>query len=154
MQGKLYKCFDEVDRLRKNPKFVKNLSFNIKGELDMLTPIITLKKDTDLLICNYISIDFPGLGTMYYFISKQRLQDGGIMELELTLDSLYSFQNVILNSIAFVERCEDSSKHNKYLNDALLPILTKRKTLIKKDGFNQFDSNLKNYIVVTGGGVQ
>lgn len=121
----------------------------IKHEIDTKYPTLVLD-DLSMLDYNYCYI--PSFKRYFYF-QNVKFENGNRCTVDLKVDVLMSFKTQINNAVAFIERCE-SPVHNKYINDPLLPIKTTRKLVLKEGNFVAFSSTLKNYLCVTGGGVE
>ena len=144
---KLYKNHSNPNVVGKSLTDMINTNFHFMEPTDTIHPVIKMEKNAEILKRNYCYINTTD---RYYFIDSIRLCPGGMMELNLSMDPLESFKKGIAASTGLVMRCESAAGYNKYLNDPLLPILTKRKTTVKKS-LGHFDTTLSNYIVVNGG---
>lgn len=124
------------------------INCTVKHDCSLMDPVVIIESE-NYLNCNYCYIE--NFGRYYYITDIVRLV-GKRYQYKLHVDVLMSFKNDINNCVAFIERSESAG--NEYMQDPLFPILTKREIKIQKEGFNQFDDTLSNYLVVTGGGVQ
>lgn len=153
MNGATYKNTNNDIKVNKTPQKVKDVTFDFLDDISLISPHIVLKKNSVNVSDNYFRIDYSDTEKYYYFIRDKILMRGGMCKLILELDELYTFKNDILNATAYIERTQSKSLCNLNLNDAYLPILSSREVTISKP-FGGFSTNLYNYIVVVGGGVQ
>ena len=97
----------------------------LKNANNIMSPEIMLQTKTLPIEANYCYIADFG---RYYYINAQRLENGNISRIELTVDVLMSFKNMILQSKVVAERT--SNKYNRYLPD-IVPTLAKFNNVYK-----------------------
>lgn len=140
----------------KNTKLEKNIgapvatiNCNVKHDCDIISPSVIIESSTPVN-CNYCYIE---KFKRYYYVENITYLIGKRYRYDLRVDVLMSFKEDIKKCNAYIERTESIVLANKYLNDALLPISTKRDVKIS-NGFGGFSKTLYNYLVVVGGGTQ
>ena len=97
---------NEVNKnLQANEEYtgVLNVTFNV------LSPIIRFRTKTPVTF-NYVFIE--SLNRYYFVLEKQ--QDGDICTVRLSVDVLYTYKDIILNSAATLTKGENG---NKYLSN-------------------------------------
>ena len=97
---------NEVNKnLQANAEYtgVLNVTFNI------LNPVIRFRTKTPVTF-NYVFIESLN---RYYFVSEKQ-QDGDICTVRLNVDVLFTYKDIILNSIATLTKGENG---NKYLSN-------------------------------------
>ena len=117
----------------KSDSRVINKSIEQLGEIDVIlksaqnimSPEIMLQSKTLPIVANYCFISDFG---RYYYINAQRLDNGNVSKIELTVDVLMSFKDMILRSTVVAERT--TNKYNRYLPD-IVPTLAKFNNVYK-----------------------
>ena len=97
---------NEVNKnLQANAEYmgVLNVTFNV------LNPVIRFRTKTPVTF-NYVFIESLN---RYYFVSEKQ-QDGDICTVRLNVDVLFTYKDIILNSIATLTKGENG---NKYLSN-------------------------------------
>ena len=97
----------------------------LKNANNIMSPDIMLQTKTLPIEANYCYIADFG---RYYYINAQRLENGNISRIELTVDVLMSFKSMILSSTVVAERT--TNKYNRYLPD-IVPTLAKFNNIYK-----------------------
>lgn len=89
--------------LNKELEIVHIIDVNFRGDIDISTPYITISKIPygDLLQVNYVNIPDLERG---YFIESVKQVTGKILRIDLVVDVLSSFKDIVLNSYANVNR--------------------------------------------------
>lgn len=96
---------------------------------------------------NYCYID--GFINRYYFIDNITFIGNDLLELSLHCDVLYTYRNYIKNITTLIERSQTG--YDKYIDDPLLPISSKRELVIKKISPTGFPDTTHFYLVVNSG---
>ena len=89
-------------------------SLYLKQSTDIDSPTFLI--DDQFRAANYVYLEDLG---RYYFVSKNRLGNSNIYELECELDALATYKTQIQSYTAFVERCADSHYNPDILDNAL-----------------------------------
>lgn len=104
----LYKCIDEINAFPKTLTEGVTISGTLRGECDMLYPVLTFSGDKGLWWFkeyNYIHIpDF----NRYYFVSSLNLTSNASIEVSCSVDVLQSWKDYILETECILSRTEDS----------------------------------------------
>lgn len=134
--------------INKNVVSVKSgVSCNVKEPISIINPVVVLSFDVETLKANYAYIpDYK----RYYYIGDIIPLTGGRIELHLSVDVLYSFKNDILNSVAIIDKQQNSNKGNVYLNDGTYVTQEKEFHSIINYPNGFLDSG--EYILITCGG--
>ena len=97
---------NEVNKnLQENAEYTGALNVTV----DVLKPVIRFRTKTPVTF-NYVFIE--SLNRYYFVIEKQ--QDGDICTVRLSVDVLFTYKDIILNSIATLTKSENG---NKYLSN-------------------------------------
>lgn len=105
MELQIYNNLSNTNVVNKKISLVDTVNFNLKANNSILQPILLVKKYTHGNYC-YIK-EF----NRYYYISDIKLQTGGLYQLNLEIDVLMSYKEVILTQPI------SSSKIVKIAND-------------------------------------
>lgn len=107
MEVYFYQCFDDSNKLRKNPILKFGLdNVDVKESMSMLHPSLVIHVDrVDLLTgINYISIPF--FGNRFYFITKKTALRGKQIQIDCDVDVLYTYSESIQNLVTLIDRQE------------------------------------------------
>ena len=121
----LYNNKSDSRVLNKNIEHLEEIDVILKSAQNIMSPEIMLQTKTLPINANYCYISDFG---RYYFINAQRLDNGNVSKIELTVDVLMSFKNLILKSTVVAERT--TNKYNRYLPD-IVPTLAKFNNIYK-----------------------
>ena len=121
----LYNNKSDSRVLNKSIEQLAEIDVILKSAQNIMSPEIMLQTKTLPINANYCYISDFG---RYYFINAQRLDNGNIGRIELVVDVLMSFKNLILKSTVVAERT--SNKYNRYLPD-IVPTLAKFNNIYK-----------------------
>ena len=92
MELKIYNNNSNTNVLNKNITLVDTLNFNLKADNSILQPILILKNYS---VGNYCYIkEFE----RYYYVTDIKLLTGGLYQLQLDVDVLMSYKDVIMNN--------------------------------------------------------
>lgn len=118
-----------------------------KEPCSIMTPTIQVSRTTfnQWHSANYAYLD---IFKRYYYIDDMVVQNGGIVEVQLTVDVLMSYKNQISGISTVVARQENIN--NKYIPDNLAPIRVKRIDSYMKIGELPKTNNC--YILTVNGG--
>ena len=121
----LYNNKSDSRVLNKSIEKITEISVILKSAQNIMSPEIMLQTKTLPIEANYCYISDFG---RYYYINAQRLENGNISSIELTVDVLMSFKDMILKSKVVAERT--TNKYNRYLPD-IVPTLAKFNNIYK-----------------------
>ena len=97
---------NEVNKtLQENAEYTGELT----ATFNVLTPVIRFRSRTPVAF-NYVYIESLN---RYYFVSEKQ-QDGDICTVRLSVDVLFTYKDIILNSTATLTKSENG---NKYLSN-------------------------------------
>lgn len=142
MEITLYKYTGEFNRINKTLPTSDNLTMDIDFNLDypILRPKIKIVTDTDLSDYNYCT--FNGFN---YFIESKDRQRTGIYYLQLLLDVIFQYKDVILKQHGTVIQ----SKTSLYLQGVNIPV--DGRPQIKTYTFNDVFNHDGNYVLIANG---
>lgn len=123
MELQIYNNNSNTNVVNKNITLVDKVNFNLKSDNSILQPILLIKKYTKGNYC------FIKEFNRYYYISDIKLLKGGLYQLQLEIDVLMSYKDVIMSQPI------SSSKIVKIANDI--------------DFSNLYD--FKQYLLIVGG---
>ena len=156
MQLILYNNVSDKRKLNKTITQLSTVEIKLKNENEIVNPIV-------ILSAAYLppSANYAYIATLnrYYYINGQHILPGNQLELNLSVDVLMSWKDVINNSVVVARR--SGNNYNKMLPD-MIPIQANRNLLYRKfeGGTNGFGSQLisensKCYcLTVLNGGIQ
>ena len=121
----LYNNKSDSRVLNKSIEQLDEIDVILKSAQNIMSPEIMLQTKTLPIGANYCYISDFG---RYYFINVQRLDNGNVSKIELTVDVLMSFKDMILRSKVVAERT--TNKYNRYLPD-IVPTLAKFNNIYK-----------------------
>ena len=111
--------------LNKSIEQIATIDVILKSAQNIMAPEIMLQTKTLPIEANYCYISDFG---RYYYINAQRLDNGNVSKIELMVDVLMSFKDMILKSTVVAERT--TNKYNRYLPD-IVPTLAKFNNIYK-----------------------
>lgn len=119
----------------------------IVGDMNILTPTISLQLNgfTDIVNFNYVEI--PELRRFYY-VENSTIREDGFVQIQCRVDVLKSFSADILASTQYVERQQNKCSYQ--LPDNLYNIKSNRNLTIKNFG-NQIILPNDDFILTTFG---
>ena len=121
----LYNNKSDSRVINKSIEKITEISVILKSAQNIMSPEIMLQTKTLPIEANYCYISDFG---RYYYINAQRLDNGNVSKIELTVDVLMSFKSMILSSTVVAERT--TNKYNRYLPD-IVPTLAKFNNIYK-----------------------
>ena len=121
----LYNNKSDSRVINKSIEQLAEIDVILKNANNIMSPEIMLQTKTLPINANYCYISDFG---RYYFINAQRLDNGNVSKIELTVDVLMSFKDMILKSTVVAERT--TNKYNRYLPD-IVPTLAKFNNIYK-----------------------
>lgn len=128
-------------------KLAEITSFKIKGDVDILKPVILLSNNYALL-SNYVYIK---KFNRYYFVKNVTALNEDMIQLECEVDVLYTYRRSIMNLSTFVERQEFN--YSPYVVDSELVTQCKRE--IRYSIIGNLPQASGSYIALTvSGGVK
>lgn len=146
---RLYSSSDSFNKINKSMVLKSaDIACNIKNDTSIMTPTISLTLPTNIRPTdfNYVYIDFFGYMYATTDIVKRM---GGVYDVLLEIDVLYSFRNELNNLTVEVLRSE--SHGNPNILDNEVPLITSRIIEVQNVG-EPFDlTKTKSYLCVSGG---
>lgn len=122
---KLYSSSAPKEMIDKSGKIteIETMSCVFKEPCSVLTPVIQIRPtqtstDTKLLTeCNYVYIQEFG---RYYYVTEPATLVNNLIELQLSVDALYSWKTSLLEQDVIVARNEE--QYSLYLDDSALKV--------------------------------
>lgn len=122
--------------------------FNLKQNTDLDNPTFLI--DDELRDVNYAYLVDLG---RFYFITRYRLGNRYIYEIECEVDALATYKSYILAYTAFVERCADPLYYNVMFNDPLVSVKSEIDNWdMTTNPITEFSSNDGCYVLRIAGG--
>lgn len=118
MIATFYTCNDDPRKVDKTLSQVKAKPVAIYNGCNIITPIMYLDYDAELLNCNYMSLDE---WNRYYFIRNFSVDNGKRLYISAELDDLYTYRDQIKACTATAIRNE--SVGINYVPDPSLPLM-------------------------------
>lgn len=118
-----------------------------KGDVDVVNPTLIVEFDSDYVDkINYAKIDEYD---SYYFV-KPITMIGGRCAVKLKRDALETFKSDILNLTAIIDKTQETSKSNMYLNDGSFVVQSNEYNRVMNfpSGFNENGT----FILICAGG--
>lgn len=145
MEITLYKTSDENNKIDKTLSQPYNMTGSLRNESSVLRPSILIEIENPT---NYNYMYIPEFGR-YYFIKEMTSVRTNLWRLDCEVDVLKSYADGIKTLTVIIDKNEDYSKTNQYLNDGSFVIENKNTIEIKNftNGFN----DESNYVLVTAG---
>ena len=150
MQINLFTCTAERNRVDKT-NYMSN-RFVLEGAFRAATSALNLEIDiqkTNPLTYNYNYMYIEEFGR-YYFIDEIISVRTNIWTIKATVDVLMSFKNDILSSDVILDKVEDETAANLYLDDGSFVMDSRKYNEVKEfpNGLNENGS----YILICAGG--
>ena len=137
-----YKTTSEYNRLNKILVEPLEVDGKMRGEVDILNPIIEVT--TNPLEYNYCYL--PELNR-YYFINSVSIRYTGYYIINLTLDAIYTYKDELLQTVVIVSQVETGNKYKEgYIKETDC-----RETIEKKEFSNPFSKTGSLILVATYG---
>lgn len=114
MECIFYTCNDDIDKLNKTLENPINAQCNIINDTTILSPVIVV--DSSYINKNYVFI--PSLNR-YYFVDNITISNNMVI-MNLTIDCIYTYRDIINNTECFINRVEDY--HTSDLIDNLISV--------------------------------
>ena len=138
----------ETNIINKNIIVVSdNVSCTVKGNISIETPILILAYDSDVTGINYVVI--PDFGRSYFITDIINLT-GGRYEIRCKVDVLESFKSQILALPVIIDKQQNVSLANTYLDDG--SFITENKEFNTVINFPSGFNDAGEYILITAGG--
>ena len=148
MQITLCNNLSENNIINKSINTVTTKTCIIKGNLSVEAPVFVLQYDsTNIHNINYVKV--PELNRLYYITEIIDLT-GGRYEIHCKVDVLESFKTQILSLQAIIDKQENASAVNLYLDDG--SFVTENKEFNRVINFPYGFKNTGEYILITAGG--
>lgn len=126
MQLILYNNISDKRKLNKTITQLSTVEIKLKNENEIVNPTV-------ILSAAYLppSANYAYIATLkrYYYINGQRILPGNQLELNLSVDVLMSFKDIIKNSVVVARR--SGNNYNKMLPD-MIPLQANRNVLYRK----------------------
>ena len=126
MQLILYNNISDKRKLNKTITQLSTVEIKLKDENEIVNPTVILSATYLPPSANYVYIEKL---KRYYYINGQRILPGNRLELNLSVDVLMSFKDVINNSVVVARR--SGNNYNKMLPD-MIPLQANRNVLYRK----------------------
>lgn len=145
---------ENINKKLTDEKIIENVVFKQHGSLDVLTPTVILNGFNDMTqdveLNGYNMLYIPKL-KRYYFIDKM-YYNNGLLHINCSCDSLYTFRSSIKHSTQYVVRQQNNA--NKYIVDNKLPIHSDNSYVAKAFGQEIIDKRCIHAILETCGQLQ
>lgn len=144
----LYKVTEDRRQLTKtcdNTTKVVELSCTIKGDCSIMKPVLEVTYNAQIINANYLHI---AAWNRYYFIENIHF-DAQRLFLECSVDVLMSHKSDIKELECMVERAEESSKTDLYMNDKAFKAEARKIVQTRKFPYKFPDS--VSIVLTTGG---
>lgn len=151
------KTFDDPIILEKNVSWIsesgsaKNFQCKPTDNCDILAPGLILAYSADIVKCNYAYISDFG---RYYFFRDPQLLTGGRMLIQLYVDALNSWKDVIRNSPGVITRATLDAP--TLIPDSQYPLLTSERRIQSAVFSNPngyfTNASLSSFVLTTLGG--
>lgn len=117
MEIKLFTCIAENERVDKSLYIDNELSINgtLKGSTSVIDPIIIIE-NSNPAIEHYNYMYIPDFGR-YYFINNITSIRTNLWEIQAHVDVLYTWKASIQQMKAIIDKTEDASNANLYIDD-------------------------------------
>lgn len=149
MHVTFYRNNSEDNAINKSLTPVTSLNAVVaKGNIDVVNPTLIVEFDSDYSdSINYAYIDEYD---SYYFLNKPINMTGSRTAIQLRRDPLETFKSDILQLTAIIDKTQDRSKSNLYLNDGSFVVQCNEynRVINFPDGFNEDGE----YILICAGG--
>lgn len=141
-----YNISDAPEKINKTLGSGTTITGSVRGELDERSPVIEVA--TDVSGYNYVYIP---KWRRYYFFNGCNIVRTGIYELKnCKCDVLYTFKTGILSQNVIIDKVEDNSLSQMYINDGSYVLSSK--TIEEKIEFdNGFNDDTYNNVLITVG---
>ena len=126
MQLILYNNISDKRKLNKTITQLSTVEIKLKDENEIVNPTVILSAAYLPPSANYAYI---AKLKRYYYINGQRILPGNQLELNMSVDVLMSFKDVINNSVVVARR--SGNNYNKMLPD-MIPLQANRNVLYRK----------------------
>lgn len=151
MQISLFKCTAEKNRVDKSEFITGRFAINgvLKNKTSLINPVITIEKTSNPITYdyNYMYIDeFK----RWYFITDIVNVNNVMWEIHGDVDVLQTFKNDILSARVILDKVENETQGNLYLDDGSFIMDTRKYNTVIP-----FSSGLNNngsYILICAGG--
>lgn len=145
MNVTLYSCSDAFNKINKRliAKSTK-IPCTIKIDTSLMNPTISITLPISWHDFNYVQFE----NGYTYIVEDVVKKMGGVYDVNLQIDALYTFRNEINNLTIEVTRSESHGIENILDNE--VPLITSR--IIESQNIGAFDTkNAKTYLCVSGG---
>lgn len=109
-----YKNTSENNAINKNIDIVTSKDCVIKSNISVMKPSLIVTYDGNIDEINYCYISEYG---RYYYIDNITLMTGNRYSVECSVDVLMSFKDYIRNLDCIIDKAQNRSNANTYLND-------------------------------------
>lgn len=145
---------ENINKKLTSEKIIENVVFKQHGSLDVLTPTVILNgfndMSEDVELNGYNMLYIPKL-KRYYFIDKM-YYNNGLLHINCSCDSLYTFRASIKNSTQYIVRQQNNA--NKYIVDNKLPIHSDNSYVVRAFGQEIINKRCAYAILETCGQLQ
>lgn len=132
-QIKLMRYTAENNRINKNPYIIGEWACNgtLRDGTSITEPVILIEKATPPQDNNYNYMWISAF-KRYYFITDIKSVREGLWEIHATVDVLYTYRADILQSKCIINKSQDSSISNLYINDGSFVMDSHKYNQVKK----------------------
>lgn len=144
MTIKLYKCFDQKNKLNKTLLDEKIIIGTLKNKVSIINPVIVLNSIdftfTDYNYCYIVEFD------RYFFIENININSLQLFEIVLSIDVLMSYKDKLRQCEIEIEKTDFSNVANKTITETQTE---NNENIIEYEVANIFDYN-NNTMYLTG----
>ena len=146
----LYTCNAEYNRIDKSPYLFREFQLEgvMKDETSVIDPEIIIEK-TNPAKFNYNYMYIPEFNRWYYIQNIEHLRDK-LWKISAHVDVLYTWGGSIKKSKCILERSQNISNSNLYLNDGSF-VMDSRKYLLTMPFENGLDEEGELILICAGG---
>ena len=151
MNIKLLSYSGKRNKINKQNMFYNEWVANgtLKTDTSFLHPIIEITKDTPPMKTSYNYMYIPQF-QRYYFINDIIVKENGLWEIHADVDVLFSNYTDIYESKAILNKSQDVSNANMYINDGSFVMDSHKFDQIVKFPYGLSDSG-HNILICAGG---
>lgn len=147
MEVKLLYNQSENNTIGKKVSTVSTVEVVAKNSISVNKPVLIITYSSNIKTANYCYISEYG---RYYYIDEIIYLTGNRAEIHLSCDVLESFKNDILNLPCIIDKQQNKSKANMYLNDGSYVVQSNETNSIVSFP-NGFNDNGEFILICAGG---
>lgn len=148
MQIEFYITDSPRKRVTKNVSNRRVLTGTLRAQSSVMSPVFTIEDDGTIIGYNYCYIS---TFKRWYYVKNITAVRNNVFEIELEIDVLMTYAGEIRSNTALIDRTENGTPANVYINNGTFVNSSKERTATYNfsGGFN--DS--PEYILITAGGI-